>query len=88
MISLTALLLGLINIAIVVLIMVLLGAIVLWVMGWIGFAVPVIVQRLYLAIVGLIALYMLVSLLLGMPVFNVVRISLLDYAAEIALASV
>ena len=67
MVSLSAVLLGLINIVIVVAILLLVGAIIQWVLGIIGFAVPVMVVKLYCAIVALIALYMIVALLLGLP---------------------
>ena len=72
MISLGGILLGLINIAIVVAILLLIGAVILWFMGWVGFAVPANVQKLYIAIVALIALYMLVALLLGIPSIHLI----------------
>ena len=72
MLSLGGILLGLINIGIVILILLLIGAIILWVMGWLGFAVPAMVQKLYIAVVALIALYMLVSLLLGVPTVHLI----------------
>lgn len=72
MLPLGAILLGLINIAIVIIILVLIGAIIEWVMGMLGWPIPVIVRKLYLAIVALIALYMLVALLLGMPTLHVI----------------
>ena len=65
--TIAAILLGLINIVIVVAILLLVGAIIQWIMGIIGFAPPVIVVKLFCAIVALIALYMLVALLLGLP---------------------
>jgi hypothetical protein len=70
--SLAGLLLGLINILIVVVILVLIGAIIMWVLSALGFAVPQLVQRLYLAVVALIALYMLIALLLGIPSMRIV----------------
>jgi D-ribose pyranose/furanose isomerase RbsD len=63
--ALSALLLGVINIAIVVAILVLIGYIIVWVMGLLGFPIPQMVQRIFMAIVALIALYMFVALLLG-----------------------
>lgn len=72
MISLGGILLGIINIAIVVAILLLIGAVILWFMSWIGFPVPDMVRKLYIAIVGLIALYMLVSLLLGVPSIHLI----------------
>lgn len=68
--SIAGLLLGLINIGIVIVILLLVGAIILWILGWLSFPVPQLVQRLYIAVVALIALYMLVALLLGMPVVH------------------
>ena len=70
--SLPAILLGIINIAIVVAILLLIGAIILWFCGWMGLAVPANVQKGYMIIVGLIGLYMLVALLLGIPSFRVI----------------
>jgi len=63
--TLTGILLGLLNIAIVLVILVLIGAIIMWVMNTLGWPVPANVQKLYLAVVALIALAMLVALLLG-----------------------
>lgn len=65
--SVAGLLLGIINIAIVVVILVLLGALVVWFLNLMAWPVPWNVQRLYLAVVALIALYMLVALILGIP---------------------
>ena len=72
MISLGGILLGLINVAIVVAILLLIGAVIVWFMDWIGFAVPQMVRKLYIAIVALIALYMLVALLLGVPSIHLI----------------
>ena len=72
MISLTALLLGLINVCIVVVVLLLFGAIIMWIASILGFAVPATVQKLYMVIVALVALYMLVALLLGLPVIKIV----------------
>lgn len=70
--SISGLLLGLINIAIVVAVLVLVGYIILWLMGMLGFAIPANVQKIYMVIVALIALYMIVALLLGIgPPFRV-----------------
>ena len=67
MFSLGGILLGIINIAIAVAILVLIGLIILWFMGWLGFPIPDRVQKVFMVIVALIALYMLVALLLGSP---------------------
>jgi hypothetical protein len=70
--SLSGLLLGLIDIAIVVAVMLLVGAVILWFMNAIGYPVPANVQKLYLAIVALTALYELVALLFGFPLIHVI----------------
>jgi hypothetical protein len=67
MISLTAILLGIINIAIAVAILVLIGLVIVWFMSYLGFPIPAQIQRVFMIIVALIALYMLIALLLGMP---------------------
>lgn len=69
--SISGILLGLINIAIVVVLLVLVGAVALWIMGWLGFAIPGNIQKLYMALVALIALYLIVALLFGLPSVNI-----------------
>ncbi len=64
---LSGLILGVINIAVVVAALLLVGAIVVWFASWASFAIPAQVQKLYLVIVALIALYMLVALVFGLP---------------------
>lgn len=71
--SLAGILLGLINIALVVAILILIGYVALWIANMLGFTVPYNVQRIYLVIVLLIALYLIVALLLGMPVVHLIR---------------
>ena len=70
--SVTGLLLGLINIAIVIVILVLIGAIAMWILTALGWPPPAIVQKLFLAVVALVALYMLAALLLGIPSIRVI----------------
>jgi hypothetical protein len=71
--ALGGLLLGLVNIAIVVAVLMLIGAIVVWFLAWIfSVAVPANVQKLYIGIVALIALYMIVALLLGIPTIHLI----------------
>jgi hypothetical protein len=65
--SLSGLLLGLVNIAIVVAVLLLIGAVILWFCSWLNFGIPANVQKLYIAVVGLIALYMIVALIFGIP---------------------
>jgi hypothetical protein len=72
--SLTGIVLGLINIIIVIVILLLIGALVKWILkALLAIDVPAIVEKLYLALVGLIALYMLVAMLLGIPTWAPVR---------------
>jgi hypothetical protein len=70
--NLAGILLGIINIAIVIAILLLVGAIILWFMSWMGLAVPPNVQKGYIVVVALIGLYMLVALLLGMPSVRII----------------
>ena len=71
--SLSGLLLGIINIAIVVVILLLIGAIIEWFLTWMGVAVSALVRKLYIAVVALIALYMLVALALGIPTLRIIH---------------
>ena len=75
--SLAGVLLGLINIAIYVAILILIGLVVDWFLGWIGFGVPEPIRRIYMVIVALIALYMIVALLFGAPVMGPFRVGYL-----------
>jgi hypothetical protein len=70
--SIGGLLLGLINIAIVIAILVLIGAVIVMIAKWFQWPIDWAVQRLYLLVVALIALYMLVALLLGLPTVRLV----------------
>jgi bacteriorhodopsin len=70
--GLGGILLGLINICIVVAILVLIGYIIVWLFSWLGFAIPPQVQKIYMVIVALIALYMIVQLLLGVPGLRII----------------
>ena len=65
--NLSGVLLGIINIAITIGVLVLIGLVIVWFMSWLGFPVPANIQKVFMVIVALIALYMLVSLLLGLP---------------------
>ena len=75
--SLSGVLLGLINIAIYIAILVLIGLIVVWFAGWLNFAIPENIQRVYMVIVALIALYLIVALFFGLPVPGPMRFSML-----------
>jgi len=70
--SLTGILLGLINVAIVVAILMLIGAVVVWFASWMSIAIPPAVQRGFMVVVFLIGLYMLVALLVGIPTVHIV----------------
>lgn len=65
--SLSGIVLGIINVAIVVAILVLVGAVIIMFANWLGWPIDWNVQRLYLLVVALIALYMIVALLFGLP---------------------
>jgi hypothetical protein len=62
-----AILLGLINIAIVAALLLVTGAIAESTLDWLGFRVLETVRKLYLALVALIALYMIVAPIFDMP---------------------
>lgn len=70
--ALSGIVLGLINVAIVVAILLLIGALTKWVLGMLGWPPPLEVQKLYIAVVVLIALYMIIALLLGLPSVHIV----------------
>jgi hypothetical protein len=70
--SLSGLVLGVINIAIVVAILLLVGAIILWFCSWMSLSVPEMVRKLYIAVVALIGLYMLVALVFGIPSLRII----------------
>jgi len=66
--SLSGILLGVLNIIIVVAILLLVGALIQWALSAIAnVAIPANIVKLYLVIVAVIAIYLLVALLLGMP---------------------
>jgi hypothetical protein len=70
--SIAGLILGLINIALVVAILLLIGALAMWLLSLASMAVPANVQKAFLIIVGLIALYMIAALLLGVPTWRII----------------
>jgi hypothetical protein len=73
--SMGGVLLGVINIAIVIAILMLIGAIIVWFCGYMSIAVPAQVQRGFIVVVALIALYMLVALMLGIPTIHIITTS-------------
>jgi len=70
--TLSGFVLGLINVAIVVAILVLVGAVIVMFAHWMKWEIDWNVQRLYLLVVALIALYMIVALLFGLPYLRVI----------------
>jgi hypothetical protein len=70
--SLSGILLGLLDVAIVVVVLLLVGAVIVWVFDMLSWSIPQNIRKLYLAIVGLIALTMIVALLLGIPRLRVI----------------
>lgn len=65
--SISGLILGVINAAIVGVILLLVGAIIMWLLSFAGIAVPALVQKLYIILVVLVVLYYIVAALLGLP---------------------
>lgn len=72
--SLPGVILGLINIALVVVILCIVGLIIVWFLKWfLSVDVPEQIKKLYVAGVGLYALYMLVALIFGSPTWRIVQ---------------
>ncbi len=65
--ALSAILLDLINIAIVVALLLVIGGIAEWILDWLGFRALTTVHKLFLLIVALVALYMLAAPIFDMP---------------------
>jgi uncharacterized membrane protein len=69
--ALGGILLGLINVAIVVAILLLIGLVILLIFQYLlNIGIDQRIQRIYMVIVALIALYMIVQILLGVPTIN------------------
>jgi hypothetical protein len=71
--SMGGLLLGIINIMIVVVVLLLIGALIEWFLTWMGVAMSAMVRKLYIGAVALVALYMLVALALGIPTLRIIH---------------
>jgi hypothetical protein len=71
-VSLSGIILGVLNIAIVVAILVLVGALIVMVAKWFGWPIDWNVQRIYLLVVALVALYLLVALIFGIPSLRII----------------
>ena len=68
----SALILGVINIAIVVVVLIVVGLLIVWFAKMLDFGEPSPqLRKAYMALVGLIALYMLVALVFGLPTYSV-----------------
>jgi len=70
--SVSGLLLGIINIAIVIAVLILIGVIIVWFCTVMSIAVPEQVQKAYMIVVALVGLYLLVALVLGMPTIRII----------------
>ena len=71
--SLSAVVLGLINIALVVVILLLVGVVVKWGIKWLfGKDTDPMMDKLYVAAIGLIALYMVVAMIFGIPSIHLI----------------
>lgn len=73
MISISGALLGVVNIAIVVVLLLLIGVIAWWLLGLLHVQLPGEVRQLYLVLVALIALYMFIALIFGLPSISIMR---------------
>ena len=65
--------LGLINIGITAALFVLVGVVIVWILSWLGFAVPENVKKVYMILVALIILYQAVALIFGLPIVGLVH---------------
>lgn len=71
--SISGVLLGLVNIGIVVVLLLIIGAVALWIGNMLGASPPADLKKLFLVLVALVALYMLIALIFGLPTFTVWR---------------
>lgn len=70
--SLSGLILGIINLAIVVVALLLVGAIGQFILTKLGWPADETIVKLYIALVALVALYMLVALIFGLPTVRII----------------
>lgn len=68
--TIAGILLGLLNIAIVVVFLLIIGVVIWWVFNTWILTLPDQLRKLYIALVALVALYMLVAMLFGMPTWH------------------
>lgn len=71
--SISGVLLGLVNIAIVVVLLLIVGVVAVWICGMLSVSIPEQLKKLYLALVALIALYMIIALIFGLPSIGILR---------------
>lgn len=72
--SVGGILLGIVNIAIVVVVLLLVGVLAWWIFtSLLHLSLPGEARQLYLALVALVALYMIVALILGLPSLTIMR---------------
>lgn len=71
--SIGAVLLGLVNIAIVVVLLLIVGVVAVWICSMLNVALPGQLRQLYLVLVALIALYMIIALIFGLPSIVILR---------------
>lgn len=72
--SIAAIVLGIVNIFIVVALLILVGLVVVWGCSLLHIGAPPLqLQNAYLVLVGLIALYMILALLFGLPSIAILR---------------
>lgn len=70
--SVAGIVLGLVNVAIVVVFLLLIGVAVWWVFqSWIT-PLPLEMRKLYIALVALVALYMILAIFFGLPTWHVI----------------
>jgi hypothetical protein len=70
--SLSGVLLGLVNLAIVVVLLLLIGAVGRFIMVKLGWPPDDTITKLYIALVALVALYMIIALIFGLPTVRIV----------------
>ena len=68
--SIAGLVIGLLNCALVAAVLVLIGAIIVWIANLFSWPIPWNIQRIYLLIVLLIFIICVISLVLGMPMVH------------------
>jgi hypothetical protein len=71
--SIGGLFLGVIDAVIVAALLVLLGAVIVWIASIFEWPIPWNIQRLYLLVVLLIVLYLIVALVFGGPALHILR---------------